>query len=270
MEDLIVKALQNAGGRLPRHQLWTLLPNKRYQPTDEYWEAEQALVDARRVERRRGRNGGIYLLPPSPTTVEGGAKVAQAIAEDEFTREAAHYEPALKTLLSHWTEQPGFTHAFGAITAGQGRRQTGGRWSRPDLVLCTVSDWIFSSRPEGEVRTFEVKRFEALDVLAVYEAVSHKSRAHYSYVLVVNFPEELNQDQESDFDNLLSVAGKQGIGVITARDSADWNTWAIELDPGRSDADHQAVNQLLLDQVPPEIRDPFRAAIRSVKIEINV
>jgi hypothetical protein len=176
----------------------------------------------------------------------------------------------LATILAHWTEQPGFTHVFGSITAAQGRRVTGGRWSRPDLVLCTVSDWIFSSRPEGEVRTVEVKRYGSLDVLAVYEAVSHKSRAHYSYILVVNFPDQLNPDQEADFDAVLSAAGKHGIGVITAKDSKDWSTWKFELDPGRSDTDHQAVNQLLLDQVSPQVREKFRDAIRSITIQLKV
>jgi hypothetical protein len=75
------------------------------------------------------------------------------------------------------------------------------------------------SRPEGEVRTIEVKRFEALDVLAVYEAVSHKSRAHYSYLLIVNYPRALSDDQKANMEGVLAVAGRHGIGVITAVDA---------------------------------------------------
>jgi len=182
--------------------------------------------------------------------------------------ERDHYEPVLNTLLCRWTEQPGFTHVFGSITASQGRRATGGRWSRPDIVLCTISDWLFSSRAEGDVRTIEVKPYWALDTLAVFEALSHKARAHYAYLLIVDFPEELNDDQKSDMEVILAAAARHGIGVITANRSDDWDTWIFELDARKSDADPQAIHQLLLDQVPKEVREKFRAALRSVVVSI--
>lgn len=273
MEEEIIGALTAAGGRLVRQNLWEHLDGD--QPSDEYWAAEQALVDGGRIERRRGRKGGIYLLPPQVEVAPGvvpaqPADLGDDPVEVEWERERAFYEPALRTILENWTEQPGFTHVFGSITASQGRRATGGAWTRPDITMCTVSDWIFSSRPEGDVRTIEVKRYDALNVVGIYEAVSHKSRAHYAYLLVVGFPEALAPDQKSDFDNVLSVAGKHGIGVITATDAADWSTWTFELDPSRSDADSQTVNQFLLDQVPAETRDAFRQAIRRVKVEVHI
>jgi len=271
MRDQIIAALQQAGNqRLTRNSLWMTIPGLDGSPTDAYWEAEQALVDEGRIERRRGRNGGIQLLPPAEVAVAvvPAAQPQQAAEVMEQDREIDHYEPVLREILANWTEQPGFTHVFGAITGLQGRRPTGGRWSRPDIVLCTVSDWLFSSRPEGDVRTIEVKRFEVTDVLAVYEALSHKARSHYAYLLIVGFPDQLTPDQQADFDNLLGVAGKNGVGVITAPDSGDWRTWEFQLYPTRSDADHQAINQLLLDQVPPGVRDDFRAAIRRIVVQI--
>lgn len=274
MQDQIVRLLLDAGGHLTRGQLWVRLALADNEPTQEYWDAEQALVDARRIERRRGRNGGIYLIEqvaiPPLAPEQGQHAIPAEPIEPELRPENEYYEPVLEQILSHWTEQPGFTHVFGHITAGQGRRQTGGRWSRPDIVVCTVSDWLFSSRPEGDVRTIEIKRFEALDVLAVYEAVSHKSRSHYSYLLVVNHPAQLDDDQKADMEAVLAVAGKHGIGVITARNAGDWATWEFELDATRSDADHQAINQMLLDQVPPNVRDAFRGALRTINVQVNV
>ncbi|WP_343698410.1 hypothetical protein [Caulobacter sp.] len=272
MEDKIVEALKLAGGRLIRQKLWEKLPDVGQKPTDDYWKAEQTLVDARKIERRRGRNGGIYLVPetndePALVEIETIPSSASAAELDPQT-ERHFYDPALNVILRNWTEQPGFTHVFGAVTAGQGRRQTGGTWTRPDITLCTVSDWLFSSRPEGDVRTIEVKRYEALNVMGVYEAVSHRLRAHYAYLLIVNFPTELSEDEKGDFDNVLSVAGRHGIGVITATSVEKWSTWSFELDPLRSDADNQAVHQFLLDQVPPDVRGKFREAIRSIKITI--
>ena len=104
-------------------------------------------------------------------------------------------------------------------------------------------------------------------MLAVYEALSHKSRAHYSYLLVVNFPDTLNNDQKAEFDAVLAVAGNHGIGVITSLDENNWSTWNFELDATRSNADHQAINQMLLDQVPKDVRDPFRGCTSTDRCE---
>ncbi len=90
--------------------------------------------------------------------------------------------------MANWTEQPGFTHVFGAITGLQGRRPTGVDGVALTLCFALFQTGLFSSRPEGDVRTIEVKRFEATDVLAVYEALSHKARSHYAYLLIVGFP----------------------------------------------------------------------------------
>ncbi len=272
MEDKIVEFLKENDNHLARSELWAALGLPDGRPTDDYWAAEQALVDAGCIERRRGRRGGIYLLEPEPAVMEEAVlpqqPQAEAVEVEDEKYERDHYEPALNTILTRWTEQPGFTHVFGAITAGQGRRATGGRWSRPDLVLCTISDWLFSSRPEGDVRTIEIKPYSALDTLAVFEALSHKSRAHYAYLLIVDYPEELNEDQKSDMEIIQAAAARHGIGVITATKTDDWDTWTFELDARRSDTDPQAIHQLLLDQVTKEVRDKFREALRSIRVTI--
>lgn len=267
LKQSIILHLQSAADhRLPRYRLWQVLEGLDGEATPAYWEAEQKLVDQGRIERRQGRNGGIYLIDEPISSDADLADVAAEAARDEISGELDHYDPIVSQIEAHWISQLGYTKVFCAKTALQGRRATGGKWSRPDVILCTISDWIFSSRHEGEVRTIEIKRFEALDVLAVYEALSHKSRSHYAYLLIVNFPRDPNSDEKSLFDNVLAVAGKNGIGVITAVDSNDWSTWTFELSPAKSDADNQSIHQLLMDQFPPEKRDQFRTALREVRV----
>lgn len=254
MKDKIINALQKTKAKgLPRNDLWKRL--KVTGNNEEYWTAEQSLVDEKKVERRRGRRGGIYLISDRPDT---------AAESPEDRMERGHYAKLLRQIETHWTEQPGLKHVFAAVTALQGRRATGGRWTRPDLVICTITEWVFSSRPEADVRTIEVKRFEALDVMGVYEALSHKSRSHYSYLLIVDYPSELTPDQHSTMDAVLGAAGQNGVGVITVEDSDDFSTWDFQLDPSRSSADNAAVNQLLLDQFPQDKREAFVRALRTV------
>lgn len=270
MEQKIIKLLEAAGGRLARSSLFEQLgfPNNR--PTQKYWSAEQRLVDSGKVERRRGRSGGLYLTPVDSQEQQEDSALETVVDEEpdaEHLAEADYYGPALKAISEGWATEPGFKQVFATLTARQGRRRTGGKWSRPDIVLCTITDWIFSSRPEGDVRTLEMKRFEALDVLAVYEALSHKSRAHYSYVLVVNYPAELSDEHTADMEVILSVAAQHGIGIITAVDVADWSTWTFELDATRSNANQLAVHQMVLDQVPADVRTQFQKALRSINVQ---
>ena len=268
MNEMILTALKKGNGHLTRHQLFEkLFRGKNGQTEAQYWaayhEAEQALVDDCAVERRRGRAGGIYRLDDQKS--KGRTPTQQLVEDAKF--ENAAYKPALDMLLNRWKEEAGYKSVFGAITAGQGRRKTGGRWTRPDIVICTVSEWIFSSRPEGEIRTIEVKRFESLDVLAVYEALSHKNQAHYAYLLVVGFPKQLDDDQQGIFDRVYALANQHGIGIITAIDVRDWETWVFELDAMRSNADHAAIHRFVEDQVPKGVRDGFQAAIRSILVQ---
>jgi hypothetical protein len=253
----IIDFLRSSEGRSTRAHLWTRLELPDFHPTDEYWIAEQELVDTQKIERRRGRKGGIYLLEEIAAETKGKAKEAAETEAQQKKRERNHYVPSLNIIENSWMQEFGFKAVFGAVTAHQGRRQTGGKWTRPDLIICTVSDWLFWPAPQGEVRTIEVKLFEALDVTAVYEAAAHRTRAHYAYLLVVNCPEEFDDDTQSYFDEILGVAARQGIGVISCSKTDDHDTWVYELDPTRSDVDPQAINQLLLDQMPKAKREAF-------------
>ena len=235
---------------------------------DLYRKAEQALVGDKKIEILRGRKGGICLLSEADSQKQVGPESSTSDAEEPSgqekrrTNEVQCYEPVLKQIEKHWTTQPGCGAVFGAVTAHQGARVTGGRWTRPDIILCTVSEWLFSSCPEGEVRTIEIKRFESLDILGVYEALSHKSCSHYSYLMIVDFPEELSSERESDFDRIMATAASHGIGVIKVPDHNDFDTWEFLLKPTRSDSDHQEIHNFLLNQFPPDKRKEFQEKVR--------
>jgi hypothetical protein len=269
MKDKIVQLLENSSDkRLTRLKLWAELGLPLENGTPEYYALEQKLVDERIIERRQGRKGGIYLIQQelSAEDIEAGGlqnsnEIVSAV-ETDYRKERSHYGPALNKIVENWHDAYKFGKVIGAITASQGSKKTGGKWTRPDLVICTVSEWIFSAAPEGDVRTIEIKTFESLDVSAVYEALAHKSSSHYAYLLIVNFPREPNSDERANFEAVLAAAGRHGIGVITSIATNDFSTWETELDPTRSDADNQTVNQFLLDQFPADKREEFSRHIK--------
>lgn len=264
MEQQIIDALTRAPEqRLSRSALFILLNLNTPEVAQQYRVTEQNLVDQGRIERRRGRTGGIYLVDQLTLQGEQLEEVAAQQVVQERRGERAHYDNICRTIGGAWSQEFGFKKVICAVTAHQGRKDTGGRWTRPDMIVCTVSDWLFWPSPQGEVRTVEVKLFKALDVTAVYEAVAHRSQSHFSYLLIVEFPESLNDDQRRDLDRILAEAGRHGIGLITATNSNDATTWVYELDAKRSDTDALAIHELLEDQMPSDLRDEFARAVRN-------
>ncbi len=266
----------------------------------DYWTAEQELVDAKLIEIRRGRAGGVFLIesepptaggnipatdgagadtqlenaPPAPPHPEAGggenltdetgdAEALQQVIE-ERRAERDHYGEILTVLTGPWANDEKFQRVFGAITAGQGRRATGGRWTRPDITLLCISKRIFDARPQGDVRTVEVKLFRALDVTAVFEALSHRSRSHYAYVLIVETPEQPSEEDKARIDAVIAEAARHGIGVLTSSSTADYEKWHLELDARRSDADPVAIEDFVLGQVSKQVRDEFQTTLMRI------
>lgn len=279
MKERILEILRAAGGGLARLKIWAALQLPNGRPTDEYWVAEQGLVDGGHIERRRGRGGGIFLVEgtaPSqgePPTAQVAVDEVPEPTDDELSRQAveerrterAHYADALQVLLGSWAKDERFTDVQGIITAGQGRRRTGGRWTRPDLTILCTSKRIFDSARQGDVRTFEVKLYSALDVSAVFEALSHRSRSHYSYLLIVETPERQNDEARARLEGVRAEAARHGVGVWTATNTSDYATWELELDARRSDADPIAIEDFVMNQVPPAERERFLRSLSGDK-----
>ena len=70
------------------------------------------------------------------------------------------------------------------ITAKQGRRDTGGTWSRLDIVIVSVVTLPFVLGKHLDVTTFEIKPHTQLDVTSVYEALAHLRAATRAYVFL--------------------------------------------------------------------------------------
>src|ERR1035441_4896420 len=91
--------------------------------------------------------------------------------------------------LNRRFSRPGSTTASSCIrslvvevTARQGRRETGGTWTRPDIVAAALRVFPHVPGKFFDLITFEVKPFDGIDVTAVFEALSHRRAATQAYV----------------------------------------------------------------------------------------
>lgn len=129
--------------------------------TDHYWTVRDALVDAGLVVRGRGRGGTVRRYIESDdadkvmaVSVAVGAGSARAV-EEVIENELALYEPMQRVIAGDWAKDHRSDPLAVEVTALQGRRDTGGVWSRPDIVTVEVRTFAYVPGKHLELTTFE-------------------------------------------------------------------------------------------------------------------
>ncbi len=159
---------------------------------DRYWAVRNRLVENGVLETGRGKGGSVRLVPPPPEDVPAeqaqNAPVQAQQDAEPFQREDQLYEPIATVLRDQWAKEQGFDLYSVEVTARQGSRQTGGKWTRPDMTVVGYKTFPYVPGRFLEVVTFEVKPFSTIDVSSVYEALAHRRASTRAYV-VLHVPE---------------------------------------------------------------------------------
>jgi hypothetical protein len=207
-----------------------------------YWYVRDSLLEAGVLVRARGRGGAVRRAHPdegsATTTAEAELVGEVALA---YVHEADLYPDIQKTLETFWAKERQIEPLAVEITAAQGRKATGGRWTRPDLVSVAVRTYRYLPGKYMEVVTFEVKPSDAITVTAVYEALAHLRSATHAYV-IYHVPDDVAESAGQVIEEARRVGRAHGVGVITMGDPKDWDTWdeleearRVEPDPERLD-----------------------------------
>jgi hypothetical protein len=172
----------------------------------------------------------------------------------DYSKESDLYEPVSSVLRNHWSKEQGFDNYLVEVTAKQGSRHTGGKWTRPDVTVVGYKTFPYLPGRFLEVISFEIKPTNTLDITAVYEALSHRRSATRAYV-VGHIPRAAQDEMGSELDVVTEEAKKLGIGVIVADDPADFDTWEVLLDADRIEPDPARLNEFIARQTTPELRE---------------
>jgi hypothetical protein len=211
---------------------------------DRYWTVRNSLIDQNLLSVARGR-GGLVCRVLAQQVVPAAAPVAVSVPPP--AREEDLYAPAATVLNSEWAREKRLERWIVHTTARQGRRETGGRWSRPDLVVVTQSVYPYVPGRHFDVITFEVKPTDALDVTAVYEALAHLRAATKAYVLL-HVPDADADHLDDTLSEIYSEAKKHGIGVIIFNQPGDFAGWEEKVEPVRQEPDPRRLNDFLARQ----------------------
>lgn len=233
---------------------------------DDYWRARSLLLDDGKVARARGRGGSVRLLvdvdgaPAEPNALQGDTSTAEAV----YRREPDLYEPVRAVVERSWAierrenavEGGADSVVTASVTGYQGRRRTGGVWSRPDIVCVSGNVWPHVPGRHLEVVTFEVKPDGILDVRAIYEALSHRRVGTHAYALF-HIPPGGRSDAWRDtdlLDEVVTVGRAHGVGVITVEDPSDFATWDELVEAEHAQPDPKTLDTFIKTQLSPEVK----------------
>lgn len=212
-----------------------------------YYELRDSMVDDGLLVVGRGRGGTVKRVvahvPEGPAASEPTDELRRVEEEDL-------YEPMRDVLSNDWVRDRRLGQFHVEVIARQGRRETGGRWSRPDLVVLAMTRFRFVPGSQFDVITFEVKCFDALDITVVYEALSHRRSATHANVLVY-LPDEEAPHLQDALEDVARECERHGIGLIVAADASDYNAWdervtAVRFEPDALKLDEFIATQLSL------------------------
>jgi hypothetical protein len=213
-----------------------------------YWYARDYLLEAGVIVRARGRGGAVRRAHPEASTATAASGAAELIGEAAlaYLHEADLYPPIRVTLETSWAKERQSEPLAVEVTASQGSKATGGRWTRPDLVSVAVRTYRYLPGKYMEVVTFEVKPSDEITVTAVYEALAHLRSATHAYV-IYHIPDDDAESVKPVIEEARRVGRTHGVGVITMGNPKDWDTWdeleearRVEPDPERLDRFHHA------------------------------
>lgn len=245
---LFLDVVEGQGGRVPNGYLRTLLGWSE----EKYWRIHQQLLEDGEIERGRGYGGTVILVDKTQSGHPADEAVAGAIdpgtpfptgrGSDEVVTltESDLYEPVRAELAKHWALRRQLDECHCEIIARQGRRDTGGSWSRPDLAVIGSRKFEFFPERVFELHTFEVKASYDISIKGVLEALAHREAATRSYVLYHTAGGDLADFPEST--RIQELAGRHGIGVIAARAIDDIEQWDEVVPALRANSDPEAVN----------------------------
>jgi hypothetical protein len=261
MQSNLVAKLDELGGKAGNSRLMRDLG----WDSDVYWLIRDRLVDSGVLVRLKGRGGAVAFVgqpqaAPQPiqpvAAVQPGGMGLPGVVQPT---ERVLYEPVAEVLRGPWARDSRFRHQVVEITASQGRRDTGGTWTRPDVVVAALRIFPFLPGKYLDLITFEIKPSWALDVTGVYEALAHRRAATQSY-LWLHCPDP--QQVSDRLERIVEEAERHGIGVIAASDPSNYDTWDQKCTPTRVDPDPELLNDFVAVQLSEGAKEELSAWVR--------
>ena len=226
---------------------------------DLYWPVRDRLVDLGTLKRQRARGGAVGLVQ-----IQAGQQATAAPQPETYQaaqRERELYDPVASVLRGDWARDNRLKQQLVEVTAAQGRRNTGGTWTRPDIVVAAIRLFQYLPGKFFDLISFEVKPSWSINVTAVYEALAHRRAATQAYVWF-HCPAEQLEDQKENLARISEEAERHGVGIIVAATPADYATWDLRVNAARIEPDPEYLNEFIALQFSGGAKEELTAWVR--------
>ena len=251
--DDFVAALKKSGGSSGNRALRQRLGWEE----EFYWRVQGRLIEKGIIAPGRGMGGSVHLTDRLEEPVSVGHELPDA--QNESIKESDLYRPLKQSIQKNWINRFGFDEVRVDETHSLGKRDTGGKFTRPDITAVGVRRYKYATK-RLEVVTFEVKAGDSVGIMGVLEAIAHRESAHRAYVIYATSKEKLESSHEND--RIFEISQKYGIGVILAENPVAVEDWEIVLDALRHEPDPDRLDRFL-DEVPTEDTKEWLTKLRS-------
>jgi hypothetical protein len=167
------------------------------------------------------------------------------IKPDWVIPEREYYATCIAEIRKLWIDMKFDAGEYFVELTAHSDSKISGRWTRPDLTLVSFKKFPWTIGNEFDVVTFEVKRPDSSDVLAVFEALSHSSAATKSYVVFTIEKKKWLKANQAQADRVLEECRRLGVGLIFVEDPFGQPTVRHEIPAERREIDHSKCSSFL-------------------------
>jgi hypothetical protein len=225
---------------------------------DRFWLIRNRLLENGRVQKAHGGPGGKTILAPTPelsTVSRPEASPVNDLARGPnlYAAEADLYDPILTQIDQNWSRDEGYDSRITRKTALAGSRNTGGKWTRPDICVVAIQKFKFLRDPVFDVISFEVKPVWQITVEGVFEALAHRQYATRAYA--VFHTSSKNFDLQPETTRIIALAEQHGVGIILADNPASYDSWVERVKARRWAPDPADLNEFIQRVFPSSDHD---------------
>lgn len=208
---------------------------------DKYWRVRDEILEAGIIKKGTGKGGSVALL-------EKEKPVADTSFKDPYKDEKALYSDFLETIELKFTKDERLKNYHCEDVSTQGRKNTGGLWTRPDIVLVSINSYSYYPVKVMDLISFELKHYKNISIAGVFETASHSRFATKSYFCLY-IPRELQGDFSSDLQRIKPECERFGIGLLVFSNPKDYDTFDIVAEPTRRTPDPADMDEFIRIQI---------------------
>ncbi len=207
---------------------------------DKYWSIRDELLAEGLISLGKGKGGSVFrirpLIPkPSATTAS------------KYKKERDLYLPFYEVIRSDFAKDKKLKNVVSEITAYQGPASTGGKWTRPDIVLISVNTFSYLPGKFLDIISFELKLESEFKVSGVFETAAHSRFATKSYYCVYLANDW--DDDNPEYERIRLECERFGIGLMYFTDPTKYDTYEIISEPERRSPDPFDMDEFISVQI---------------------